>query len=295
MNKTIKRFLILSFLIIILILYLLNCSLIMKSIVEYTKLFMNKLFPASFIFFTISSLLIDYGLIELLASKFKLNTASFYVFLMSLISGFPSGCKYTKELLEKGLLSDLEANSIIMSTHFPNPLFVLGTISLVLDSKVLALKIYLALIGSNLIIYLFTRTKKSKLNFNYKEVDNFASCLTKSINKSLKVIILIYGSSLFFYLIACIITKYIILDTYSYVFINGVFDLTKGIVCLTLINNSYVKCMFTILFLSLGGISIHMQVKSIIADTKLKYKNFVLGRIIGTILAIGIFLLIRKS
>ena len=296
MNKTSKRILILIFLSILLILYLINASLIIKSILEYTNLFFRKLFASNFIFFTLADLLIEYGLIETISSYLNINTASFYIFLMSLISGFPSGSKYTKELLEKNLISEKEANLIIMSTHFPNPLFVLGTVFLVLKSKSASLKIYLAIIISNLLIYLYTlffkRKEKRKITFTYKENDNFSNCLSKAIMKSLKVIVLIYGTSLFFYLIAEIISKYMLLNTYSYILLNGFFDLTKGISSLTLCSNTTLKALLAIIFISFGGLSIHMQVKSIIADTKIKYKNFLIGRIIGTILALGIFLLL---
>ena len=164
MNKTFKRILILSILSVLLILYLLNASLIIKSILEYTKLFFTKLFPANFIFFTLSSLLIDYGLIETISTYTNLNTSNFYIFLMSLISGFPSGSKYTKELLEKKLITTKEANTIIMSTHFPNPLFLLGTVAMILENKAIALKIYLSLILSNLLIFLLTNKKQDKIN-----------------------------------------------------------------------------------------------------------------------------------
>ncbi len=291
MNKTFKRILILSILSVLLILYLLNASLIIKSILEYTKLFFTKLFPANFIFFTISSLLIDYGLIETISTYTNLNTSNFYIFLMSLISGFPSGSKYTKELLENKLITTKEANTIIMSTHFPNPLFLLGTVAMILENKTIALKIYLSLILSNLLIFLLTNKKQEKIAITYKDPPTLALSLNKAINSTIKTIILIYGTSLFFFLISVIISKYFLLNTTTYILLNGLFDLTKGISSLTLTNNSLLKYIFTILFISFGGISIHMQVKSIITDTPIKYKNFLMGRIISTILAIMIFLI----
>lgn len=291
MNKTFKRIIILIILSVLLILYLLNASLIIKSILEYTKLFFTKLFPANFIFFTLSSLLIDYGLIETISTYTNLNTSNFYIFLMSLISGFPSGSKYTKELLEKKLITTKEANTIIMSTHFPNPLFLLGTVALILENKSIALKIYFSLLLSNLLIFLFSNKKQEQMPISYKEPPTLALSLNKAINSTIKTIILIYGTSLFFFLISVIISKYFLLNTTTYIFINGLFDLTKGVSSLTLTNNSLLKALFTILFISFGGISIHMQVKSIITDTPIKYKNFLIGRIISTILAIIIFLI----
>ena len=293
MNKSFKRIIIILCLITLLILYLLNSSLIIKSILNYTKLFIEKLFPVQFLFFTLSTLLIDYGLIELISNFFNLNTSSFYIFFMSLISGFPSGSKYTKELLEKNLLTEESANKIIMSTHFPNPLFMLGTVYLILNDKALSLKIYLSLFLSNLLLFLFTKKEKKKVIFSYQNKKDFSTLLENALNKSLKTIILIYGNSLFFYLISLTISRYLVLNTTSYVLLNGLFDLMKGISSLTLVKSNLKKALFTILFISFGGISIHMQVKSIITDTPIKYKNFLLGRIISTILAFIIFFLIN--
>ena len=83
------------------ILYLLNSVLITKQILVYTKLFLEKLFPASFIFFTLSFLLIEYNAVELLTKILNKSGASIYVTIMSMISGFPSGSIYTAKLLQQ--------------------------------------------------------------------------------------------------------------------------------------------------------------------------------------------------
>lgn len=162
MNKTFKRFLTLLFLIIFLILYLLNSTIIPTSIIDYSIIFFKRLFPVSFIFFIFSSLLIDYGLIELLSSFFKLNSTKFYIFTMSLISGFPSGAKYIEELLSKEMITKEEANNYITFAHFPNPLFVLGTVASC-TSKNIATKILLSIIISNFIISLIFNQKEKIL------------------------------------------------------------------------------------------------------------------------------------
>ena len=113
----------------------------------YTGLtFLTKFFPVSFIFFTISSLLINNGLIETIYKYFHINSTKLYVLILSLISGFPSGAKYTKDLLDKKLITSIEANQIIMFSHFPNPLFILGSVSSILKSKTLAYKILFFLV-----------------------------------------------------------------------------------------------------------------------------------------------------
>ena len=212
MKKTYQRIIIITFLLTLLILYTINSTLVIKSILDYTNLFITKLFPTNFVFFMLSTILIDQGLIELINNKLKLNGSIFYVTIMSILSGIPSGSKYTKDLLEKDLISTKTANYLLAFTHFPNPMFVLNTVTILLN-KTLALKILICLILSNLIIALiFKPPKKEVIIINDSPSKDFSESLSKAIIDSLKVILIIYGTSVFFYLITVIINKYLTLN-----------------------------------------------------------------------------------
>lgn len=293
MKKNKKSNIILVTLICLMILYIINSTLITKNILIYTKLFFEKLFPASFLFFTFSSLLIDYNIIEKISNTLKINGANFYVIAMSLISGFPSGSKYTKDLLEKNLITEKNANYLIKFTHFPNPVFILGPVSLLFPNKTYALKILICIITANFIIALINHPKeKNTLLIKRKETTSFAKALPKAILSSCKTLIIIYGTSIFFYLIITMINHYINLPLPEYVLINGIFDLTNGTFLTSLIANNTLRSMYIIFFFCFGGLSVHMQTKSIIADTKIKYKNFLIGRIAQTIIACLLLILI---
>lgn len=294
MKKNKKSTLTLVVLCCLMILYLINSTFITKHILIYTKLFIEKLFPASFLFFTFSTLLIEYQGIEKISSLLKINSASAFCFLMSLISGFPSGSKYTKELLEKKLITEDKANYLVQFTHFPNPIFILGPVSLLFPNKKYGRIILFSIIISNLIIAVVKRTKEnSYLPQSKKEPPTLSKILPKAIFSSIKTLILIYGTSIFFYLIITIINYYIHLPLKEYILLNGLFDLTNGIFLTSLITNPTIRGIFIIFFISFGGISVHMQTKSILTDTPIKYKSFFQGRIIGTILSLTIFLLLN--
>ena len=60
----------------------------------------------------------------------------------------------------------------------------------------------------------------------------------------------------------------------------------------TLINyNSYFKELLAILFISFGGLSIHTQVKCILDEENISYKYFLKGRIMQTLIALGLTIL----
>lgn len=287
-NKTI----IILLLLLLLISYTINSPVVTKSIVSYTKLFITKLFPSNFIFFIMSTILIEQGLIELLSKKLKLNGSIFYVTIMSILSGIPSGAKYTKDLLDKKIISTKTANYLITYTHFPNPMFVLGTVTTLINYKT-AIKVLSVLILSNLIIAYITKPIE-KENYYFKETNpkDFASSLSIAITDSLKVISIIYGTSVFFYLITVIINEYLTLNAINYVILSGIFDLTKGLFSTILISNELLRSLLIIIFFTFGSLSIHIQIKSIIANTSIKYKNFLYGRIIQIMISIPMFLLL---
>ena len=159
---------------------------------------------------------------------------------------------------------------MIMYSHFPNPLFILSSLNIIIKNKYIIKNILISIILSNLIIMIIF-SNKNKFSNNNIYSNDFSTNLVKEINNSFKTMFIIYGTSLFFDLISSMILKIFKLKGFYYI-----------IICLIL------------LFISMGGISIHLQTKSILADTGIKYKYFVQGRIIGTILCIIIYFILTS-
>ena len=288
MTKNIKRLLVLTLLFTLLILYIKESNLIIKEFLSYTNLFITKLLPSVFIIYILSDLLINYGIINLLNKITKYPT-TIYIILISLISGFPSGPKTIKNLKEQNYISEEESNKLIKYTHFPNPIFVFSTISLITKNIKI---IYISIIISNLIILINNKPQSTNKLPNIKEKD-FTSVLSNSIINTLKIIILIYGTSIFFYLISVILIKY--LNTKKlYILINILFDLTKGIQTTSLINNQTLKDLIIILLLTISPLNINIQIKSILSDTNIKYINFIKGRVTSCILTSIIYFLLKS-
>ena len=88
--------LILSFLVII---YSKDISFNITKIFDTWK---TNIFPSLFPFFIIPKILINYGFTPKI---FNIDPNYSFIFFMSMISGFPSSAKYTKELVDKGIVS----------------------------------------------------------------------------------------------------------------------------------------------------------------------------------------------
>ena len=152
---------ILIILIIISFLVLNNSSIVIDTVINAVNIFNKSIFPSLFPFFIISELLVNYGFIEyvsrifkpIMTKIFKINSKCAFILVMSMISGFPSNSKYTKDLYLKGEINELEATKVLMFTHFSNPLFIMGAISITfLNNKKIGLFILIIHYLTNFIV-----------------------------------------------------------------------------------------------------------------------------------------------
>lgn len=282
-----KKRLILLLLVLFLILIFINSNYIIKNILDYTYLFINNLFFYTFIIYIITSLLIEYDLLSILKPIHYIN-------IMSIISGFPSGPKYIKDLYNKRIIDLDTCNYLIYYNHYPNPLFVIGSISSIISKKY-SIFILLSIYMSNFIVSkIFKKKDISIIYHNYTSNNSFSYNLTNSIYNSIKTIIIIYGTSIISVIMGLLINKYIYVNSIIYSISFGIFDLTKGIFSTTLIHNKRISSILILLFISFGSISIHLQTKQILSDTDISYKNYLKGRFYSTFISIIIFIMMSS-
>ena len=292
------------YLIIILIIsyQILTHSSIVFSSVEYAiNIWKNSLLPSMFTFFILSEILVNYGFVELIGYIlykpfnyiFHINSNSIFVIIMSMLTGFPSSAKYIKLLLSENKITEEEANKLIQFTHFSNPLFIINTISLTIlnDSKIGLLVLISHYLG-NFIIALFIRpkhieNKQPKLQLTIKD-SNIVRVLTKAITNSIDTLLLVLGIITTCTILSNIVSVHIS-EEFSFLF-NIIFEMTKGLYQIKDIDLTLLyKGLLSVMIISFGGISVHMQVSSILSDTKIKYVPFFIARIIHSLISSLIF------
>ncbi len=318
MKKTWISILIMSLFIFIGFQILTESKEILKSVTFSFNIWKNNIFPSLFPFFVLSEILMNYGFVELCAEIlkplmvrfFKTSSNSAFIFVMSIISGFPSNAKYTRELLNQGLIDENEATKILMFTCFSNPLFILGTVSILfLNNKEVGILILICHYISNFIIgFLFrnfhpTKEKDTSVSLksaissmHQKRINNplnFGQVLTRSLQKSIETLLLILGTVTTFLVITTIIDHNIQLGNYNQSILNGFIEMTQGLKYVSILNIPLkLKSILSAMILSFGGLSVHMQVESIISDTKIRYFPFLVARLLHALLAsILVFLL----
>ena len=283
---------------------------IMNSVIFSFNIWTNNLFPSLFPFFVLSEILINYGFVEFVSELFKpifqklfkTNSNASFIFIMSMLSGFPSNAKYTRQLYLDNKLTDKEATKILMFSHFPNPLFVLGTVSITfLNNKSMGIIILISLYLSNIIIGILFRNynvsnnkdkfsfKKCIISMHNKRISNnksLGTIISISLTNAINTLLLILGVVTTFLIITTIIDNNFHPNLLTKTFISGFLEMTQGLkhISLLTIPINYKTILITMI-LAFGGLSVHTQVLSIISDTKIKYKPFLLARILHIVIS----------
>ena len=278
-------------------------NIMINSSINALLIFREKLFPSIFPFFVLSFLFINMGYPLILNKYFKnitrkifhLSENTTFILLMSIISGFPSGAKYIVKDYSNNYITKEEGNQLLLFTHFANPLFVLGTCGILLNSKRLAYKILICQLLANIILGILVRPKNITIN-KKKEVafstPSLISILPDAINEAMEVLIFMLGSiTIFQFFTNC----FLLFTNESVLFktiFTGIMDLTSGINLVPTLSISIeLKALLMLIFITFGSLSVHLQVINAIKNTNLSYTNFFIGRILESIIAIIIFLL----
>jgi sporulation integral membrane protein YlbJ len=215
-----------------------------------------------------------------------------FIFVMSLLSGSPSNAKYTSSLYQKKLLTKQEAEKALAFTYFSNPLFILGTVATsFLKNKNIGLTILIShILAEIILIFLFYHDQNQKYEkINLKKALNemkqlgyqnsFSSSMIESITDSLKTCTLILGTIVFIYILTSSFSSFMPNNIYLSSTIKGILEVTQGLKAVSLLNIPLIyKATLSTFLLSFGGISIYIQIISILKDTDLNANYYIIIR-----------------
>ena len=301
MKRKYQEFLVLIIIFLIYLGIFFKPSLIIDSSINSINIFKTKLFPTIFPFFTLATLMLELGyaskisyiLNPIFKKLFHADGYFSFIVLVSLISGFPSGSKYVDLCYKRQNITKDIGNYLLTFTHFPNPLFVLGSVSLIIKDISLAYKILFITIISNLLLGIILRPKNyitSEISSNEKI--SLKEALPKAINEAIKLLLFMFGSITFFMFISKLVSYFFYFNNFFEVVFTGILDMTSGISISSILNiDQNVQSLIILSFINFGGASIHLQVLNNIKEEDLEYKYFFFGRIISTAIAIVLFII----
>ena len=277
-----KKFIINFILIIFIYLILKNNVLISINILSISKIFISRILPYFISMFIISKLLINYNFVYYISKLFN-NNIYVYVFLLSFISGNPNNIYIIKDLLNKGIINKIDANKLVKCTSYTNPLFLYSMLSSIFNNKI-AIRLIVIQIISNSIIYLFNRVKINKVI--KVESKPFNDILLDSIKDGINVLENIYLIIIVFNIIISVMPSYLN-------YFIGLLEITKGLDYLRYLDSYYIKLILCIIYISFGGLSINMQIKSALKGTDINFLDYLLARLFLIVISISILLVMR--
>lgn len=286
LNKLKKLFIFLTFTLLIFT-FINNSNIIIYSVNVSINLFIKNLFVSLFPFFLLADFLINYNYVYYLSKIFKFKYS--YVILMCMLSGLPSNAKYISKLLENNQINKEDAEILMSVTFFPNPMFVVVSIGVLVFNNtftgiVMLLNIYL----SNIIFYLikYKKLTKNNIKINNNQL-SFSSLLKSSILNNMNTLIVILGTIVFFTTITNILFNYIEIPLVFESIITSIFEMTSGIKKISdLTISTNLKYMLISSSLSLSGLSILAQASSMLSNYNLDFKSIIKNKLIILLLNI---------
>ena len=217
--------------------------------------------------------------------------------ILGTLTGNPIGAKTICNLKKEKLISKLEAERLIAFCNNTSPLFILGTVGILLYNSTRTGYILLIshILASLLVGLCFRFWKRNRLDITYNEtrfnslnnpikISEFGNILGTAIKNSINSCMQVGGFIVLFSIIISIIQNSRIsfesqeINTLFYGFI----EMTNGI---NLSSNMYsivpiTSVLLSSFFIGFGGISIMFQVYSIIAKENISIKPYIYGKLL---------------
>lgn len=293
------KFLIKVFLILFIIFLIMFSKTNILAVQNAISLFFEKVFPSLFPFFIAADLLSHTNIINILNTilspimkpLFNVSGKGAFPFIMGIISGYPTGAKIVSDFRKNNICTKVECERLLAYTNNSGPLFIIGTVgsSLFLSTEIGILLLITHIFGTLTVGVIFRFYKNNYYRneniVDELDIDNFSSILTESIFNSFKTTGMIFGFIIMFSIINNILLTSGILKLFPSAIIGSILstcEITNGINYISMIKSSNltIQLILTSFFLGFGGISVLMQVYSIISKTDLSIKPYILGKLL---------------
>lgn len=250
---------------------------------------------------------------------FNVSGEGGFAFIMGIISGYPVGAKIACNFRKNNICSKEECERLLSFTNNSGPLFIIGTVGIIMfGNTTIGIMLFITHILASISVgFIFRFWKKNKsstpvysknyFNDNKKNsvrISDIGEILSKSITSSISTILMIGGFVVIFSSIISIfnasgifnllkliflpIFKFLNLDTALITpIITGFLEITNGI---NLVANIHLKkisinIIIVAFLLGFGGISVMLQVWSIISKSDLSIRPYIYGKLLHGILA----------
>lgn len=253
---------------------------------------------------------------------FNIPGSGVFAVVMGMCSGYPVGSKFATSLRETNQCSKAEGERLLAFTNTSGPLFILGAVGIGMfsDNKIGFLLLVTHFIAALLVGFCFRFYKKdSSTNIIIQEkpkknnrsetikLSTLGLFMGEAIKSSIATLLLICGFIVFFCVLGTILDEIgltdLITNGLNKIFgifnfpikdskdlsigcFKGILEITSGLKILSNLSLDYTALLpIVATILGFGGLSVHMQVASIISNTDLSLKPYLLGKTLHGIFA----------
>lgn len=275
MKNKVKEVLIFTLIIVYFYFIINNSTYIKEQVMFSINIWLTKIIPSLFPTFIIVDIIYNSNIPIYIEKYLKID----FIYLFSIITGSPTNAfilnKYNQDITKH-----------LATTKYTSPIFTYTYLKTIFYKEI-AIKIMIVNIISNIILlFIIKPTKLKKITIKKTP---FFTTLINSINKNFNTLITILGTIIFFNTLPLNLIN----NQYIKIAILSILEITTSLNNLSLINiPSNIKLLFTIISLSTCGLCIECQIKSIINDTHIIYKNYLIYRLIHLIIFLGLTIVI---
>lgn len=255
---------------------------------------------------------------KIMRPVFNVPGEGIFALLMGIISGYPVGAKIVADLKRQGICNSIECERLISFTNNSGPLFILGTVGIMLfHSASIGIYLLISHIISSILVGIcfrwWKRREEKKLYTEFRSVEkiqklsfsNLGDILSRSISSSINSILIVGGFVVLFSVVCSILenTKILILlscifapffemfkipSYYLHSIFTGIVELTNGLKALSSFGISNISIYICSFLLGFGGISIMLQVLSIISKENISIKPYIIGKLLQAVFSVVI-------
>ena len=287
-------------------------------------LWANSVVPSLFPFFVATELLsktnIPFFLGKvfnpLMKPLFNISGEGSFGLIMGIISGYPTGAKIAVNFRNDNILSKEECERLLSFTNNSGPLFIIGTIGISMfgSTQIGILLLVTHIISALTVGIIFRKWKysniKNNIKSNKKDISNSISfsslgeILSEAISNSISIILMIGGFIVLFSVIISILKQsnflFLITNLFEPILLKfnipkefvssifiGLLEITNGISLISIIKIKQISLnlIITAFILGTGGVSVFLQVFSIVSKSDLSIKPYILGKLLHGIIA----------
>lgn len=266
--------------------------------------------PSLFPFFVVVNLLSESGLIGSFSRRFGSFRSA--AFIIGITGGYPIGADFIASARKRGEISSEAASKLMVFCNNSGPAFIIGALGTgVFSSAYAGILLYASHILAALIYgRLFCRVDCADSTADEKSLD-FSRAFTVSIKKAVNSVLNICGFVLAFSVLISLLDSqgllFILGGELSRIFhtelhfntalMAGIFELGNSISAMQGLAATPLNLALAAFVVGWGGISVHFQTFSVIADTDIKTARYIIGRfliaIFGAFIAFSAAVILR--